>query len=182
MTHEKSNQRKRFWNSEKLIGISAMLISIGTLFVLVYQTRLIREQQYKSVYPHLMFTNIISSANEEFVFSIVNNGVGPAFITNVEVQQNEKLLTNSINGYIRNNEYLPDSISLHTTSMFNGMLFPEKQEVRLVEVKEESFEKGWLKLYEIIYNDSIDFTIEYESIYGEKWSVSRKNNIPVKID
>ena len=44
---------KKRLSSEMLIGLTAMIISLSTLIVFVYQTNLIRKQQYMSVYPHL---------------------------------------------------------------------------------------------------------------------------------
>ena len=37
------------------------------------------------------------------------------------------------------------------------------------------------KFYGLIYNDSLIFIIEYESIYDEKWKLSLDDNKPLKI-
>ncbi len=44
-------------DSDKILSLSAMFISICTLVVFLYQTNLIRKQQYMSVYPHLLLGN-----------------------------------------------------------------------------------------------------------------------------
>jgi len=41
--------KQPFWNNEKLLGISALLVSTMSLIVFVYQTDLLRKQQYMSV-------------------------------------------------------------------------------------------------------------------------------------
>lgn len=45
--------KKRFWNTDKLMSFLAILLSVGTLLVFIYQTNLIRKQQYAAVYPYL---------------------------------------------------------------------------------------------------------------------------------
>ncbi len=58
---------KKFWNADKIISLSAFVVSIATLLALMYQIRLsgkqnelaqrqqelVRKQQYASVLPYL---------------------------------------------------------------------------------------------------------------------------------
>lgn len=41
------------WNLDKTLSLMAFLISLGTFFLLYYQTNLTRKQQYASVFPYL---------------------------------------------------------------------------------------------------------------------------------
>jgi uncharacterized membrane protein len=56
-----NTEMKRLWKSEALISVFAFLISIATIGVLMYQTRLsqeqnqlVRKQQYASILPYLV--------------------------------------------------------------------------------------------------------------------------------
>ena len=64
-------------NTDKILGLSAMLISICTLIVFLYQTNLIKKQQYMSVYPYLTLGNN-GSFTADYEYSLTNNGIGPA--------------------------------------------------------------------------------------------------------
>ena len=41
-------------NTDRVVSLSAMLIGLGSLFIIVYQTALLREQQAASALPYLM--------------------------------------------------------------------------------------------------------------------------------
>jgi hypothetical protein len=41
-------------NTDRLLSLIAMLIGLGSLFIIVYQTALLREQQEASALPYLM--------------------------------------------------------------------------------------------------------------------------------
>lgn len=87
---------KKFWNADKIVSISAMVISLGTLVVISYQTALInnqtemlRKEQRIAVMPYLGFA--ISQPSENRVeLRISNSGLGPAFIKEAKVEYQEK--------------------------------------------------------------------------------------------
>ncbi|MEO0789852.1 MAG: hypothetical protein AAFY36_14380, partial [Bacteroidota bacterium] len=90
---------KPFWTSDRIVSMSAIFISLATLFVFVYQTNLIREQQHLSVYPHLSLGNAYSgSLNYQQVLS--NEGIGPAFIEGIEVRDTSGKEYSSLSDYL----------------------------------------------------------------------------------
>lgn len=74
-------KENKFWNADKIISLTAMLVGVGSLFVIIYQTNLIRTQQYASVMPYLSMGSAYNYGQIEI--QITNNGLGPAFIKDV---------------------------------------------------------------------------------------------------
>ena len=42
------------FDTDRIVSLSAMVVGIGSLFIIVYQTHLIRQAQNASVLPYLM--------------------------------------------------------------------------------------------------------------------------------
>src|SRR6478672_2162589 len=85
MSPEKPIVRRKWFNIELLLGISATLLSLCALVVSIFQTNLAREQnaiareqQQASVWPHIQA--VYSQNNDDFGWTIINNGVGPAIV------------------------------------------------------------------------------------------------------
>lgn len=60
--------------------MTAVLISVGTLLVFLYQTNLVRQQQYMSVLPYLEFQNHDVFSYDNYELILKNKGIGPALI------------------------------------------------------------------------------------------------------
>jgi hypothetical protein len=70
-------------NTDRIVSLSAMAVGIGSLFIIVYQTHLIRESQHASVLPYLMVA--INSNDSGIHVTLSNAGIGPALIEDVRV-------------------------------------------------------------------------------------------------
>lgn len=66
-------------NPEWIVAISAVIISLCALGVSVFQTRIMKEQQAHSVWPHVQIYNSNLNGIE---LTMENKGVGPAIIQN----------------------------------------------------------------------------------------------------
>ena len=75
------NLKPKFWNSDKIVSISAILISLATMAIYLYQTHLIKKQQNASVMPYIRI--MYSFDNDRFEVLVLNEGLGPAFIDEV---------------------------------------------------------------------------------------------------
>jgi hypothetical protein len=175
-------KKKRFWNGEKLLSISAILVSIGTFIVFAYQTNLIRKQQYMSVLPYLQFANY-HNYSPKYKFVLTNKGIGPAIVTSTKISINGKTEEKDLATYLgKNINYLRDSIGFVTSSIYKGMIIAQNESIELVKLDSKNRINNSEKLLRMIHNDSLNFIIEYKSIYGEKWRINIKDFIPVKID
>ncbi|MBI9039317.1 MAG: hypothetical protein JEY97_14370 [Bacteroidales bacterium] len=170
------------WNSEKILSISAILISIGTFVVFAYQTSLMRKEQHMSVYPHLQFTNY-QNYSRYYKYVLTNKGVGPAIVTFSDVYINGKSKGQDLASYLRDIVIKRnDSIYFTSSNISKGLFIAEKESIELVLLSGENSYNNSVKLYEYIHNDSLEFIINYESIYGKKWKISNKIDLPIKIE
>lgn len=167
-----------------------ILISTITLLVFIYQTNLIQQQQYMSVYPHLkLFNENSNSLNYQYVLS--NLGIGPAFITKIEVKDTNDHHYQSVNEYLATKLSINDSIWIHNSDIYEGQLLPANTKVVLygLHSEEECQEMGlnpntqWgaSKLRSILNSEEFSLKITYKSIYGEHWSIEKGKLFPIKL-
>lgn len=88
---DNSRKKRKLLESNRILSLTALFVSVSTLFILVYQTHLsnkmyyLEEQALKtSVLPILEIT---TSANEDVTFQldILNQGIGPARIKSIYI-------------------------------------------------------------------------------------------------
>lgn len=189
--------RKEFWNIEKIVGLTALIVSLLTLIVFVYQTNLLRKQQYMSAYPHLSLMNE-KSGTLQYSFGLSNHGVGPAFIESVKVSASNDMVYDDIIHYVEKTMGKQDSINYVYSNLWVGRLIPANEKINLIQLLDENMIKDWglvttvkttkstldraNKLYQILNDDEIDIEIIYSSVYGEKWRIGNHSNVPKKIE
>jgi hypothetical protein len=79
---------------EYIVSFSAIFISVATLFVYIYQARIMQKQQHTSVLPYVEW--LYSNAENEFIITVENKGIGPAFVREVTMKLNgEEIGSNS---------------------------------------------------------------------------------------
>ena len=182
--------KKPFWNSEKALSLSAILVSLCTLIVFTYQTTLIRKQQYMSVYPHLDLGHYYTlSVNYKYVLS--NSGLGPARILKVEIEDHTGQQYPGIDDYLFAKIPENDTVYFYNSDIYPGRLIKADEELPLIGLlsKEMSAPLGIpeasiymaSRLTELLSKDSISIKIEYESVYEEQWEASNQNAVPVKL-
>ncbi len=172
--------KKKIFNTDKIIALSAIFISLLTLIIFLYQTRVISKQARLSVTPRISFIGGISNQKSSVTFSvgIKNNGLGPAIIDSTAILSNKKYYPLNFKEFTKNHYPTADSITIKSSStVFNkGATVLPNNEVILSEV-EVSRDK--LKDFYALYNLEIeenrfpfDIIIYYSSIYEEKWKVT----------
>lgn len=174
------NLKPKFWNSDKIVSISAILISLATMAIYLYQTHLIKKQQNASVMPYIRI--MYSFDNDRFEVLVLNEGLGPAFIDEVNTYyMGKKYAHHDIPDFFQN-EYLKidSTLSLNYSNISEGMLFTAGKTLWVVSTK-NSKEKAE-KLYDLFLNNKIQMEVSYSSIYGEKWKVRGVVKRPEKID
>ncbi|WP_416866451.1 MAG: hypothetical protein ACMVP2_01640 [Imperialibacter sp.] len=189
--------QRKFWTGDKLLSVAAVLVSLLTLGVFGYQTNLIRQQQYMSVYPHLSFSNKFSGSLQ-YQYVLKNDGIGPAMIDSVlVVGPNGKDYLDLV--YYVDDVIPPeDSIWYLHSNISSGKLIPPNVEIPLIQlVNHELLAKLGIndvatlpqndvqdakQLFSILNHDSLTIQITYKSIYGEKWLIKSGSGSPVKLD
>ena len=76
------------WDTDKIVSLSAMAVGVGSLVIILYQTKLMREQQRASVMPYLMMA--VQSNKDTTYLTLRNAGIGPALLNDVRVRYKGK--------------------------------------------------------------------------------------------
>ncbi len=166
-------------NTDRIIGLSAMLISLLTLLIFIYQTSLMRTQSRLSVKPRLAFSTNINFKDSTATYTsvIINKGLGPAIIESINIVYEgeryaldfERFFENSFKGLEKYGQ-----LDRHAT-MEKGSTLMAKEKVEMYKF---SFSTRYIpeimKILKISEEDEIPFDIEvvYSSIYEEQWRYS----------
>ncbi|MGD1890396.1 MAG: hypothetical protein ACFB15_07350 [Cyclobacteriaceae bacterium] len=176
---------KKFWNSDKIVSTSAIVIGIGSLIVVTYQTNLIRNQteliqreQRTSVMPYLQLGSRIPDGKREEIY-LVNSGLGPALIKEVWVRTEDGDYAMDLDTYILENYPYEGLISVESVEI--GNLLPAGEEYTMIGV-EDSQDSSFVKLGDQLNGGRIIFEVTYESLYGERWLLSSTENIPKSLE
>ncbi len=159
---------KRFWNSEKLMSILAILASMGTLFIIIYQTQLIRKQQHASVLPYLEVWN--SQPNDStYQLTIVNNGIGPAFIEEVNVLYEDSTYNLDHHGFYKAVIQKVDSFKYGYTNLVPETIIPAGRTIQLLTTKDLEGAKTARKWFG---GGKAVMQVTYRSVYDERWRLT----------
>ncbi|MEM1323751.1 MAG: hypothetical protein AAGG75_26050 [Bacteroidota bacterium] len=175
-------------NTDRIIGLSAMLISLLTLIIFIYQTNLMRTQSRLSVTPRIGFSQAESSEDSVIIISetIVNKGLGPAIIESIEIlHKGQRYPLDFVNfldsAFPEIHKYidLESSTQMNTGSTLSA---GESKQLYRISIPVEKIDA--LLAYVQIEEDRLPFAIEvvYSSIYNERWKDnSLRNGHPVPL-
>lgn len=171
---------------EKLFSYLAFIVSVATLCIFFYQTSLMKKQQYASVLPFLSMGN--TEVNKNYSFILVNNGIGPAFIDEINIHYKDTIYRNmDVNGFfeevISKKDTLFSSVGITHSTLRKGMLIPEKEMKHMLQLKRDinNFKEKRKRLRYWL-NNEIKIAIKYSSVYGEQWSIIYpEEETPIKI-
>jgi len=182
-THKKKKNlvtdKVKFWNTDKIVSLSAMAIALFTLVVLVYQSNMLHlqneltvKQQKASVLPYLQFGDGFSS--EEYQIVIENKGLGPAFIKGLYVKKKDSvfMLINFKNYYDEKNSLPIRSYSLQ--GLVPGVvLAPGDKLILLSAGGGNEAIKPVMDFFTPYFSgqSSSVFFIEYKSIFEDSWII-----------
>lgn len=144
--------------------MSAVVVSMATLFVYIYQARIMQSQQYSSVWPYIEWTMTISS--DDIYLSVVNKGVGPAKIGKTSMAFDEEEVTD-IRAMLRkviHDRF--DSLDVFGSVVENRVMAPG-EEIRLFQIHGERLDEieDIMSLF-----SRVQYTICFCSIYDECWT------------
>ncbi|MEM6807557.1 MAG: hypothetical protein AAF696_39530 [Bacteroidota bacterium] len=179
-----------FWTSEKLLSLSALLVSLLTLMVFIYQTTLIRKQQYMAVYPHLKLAHA-ASGSLDYRFQLSNKGIGPAMIHEIVVSDSNGNVYENMGEFLLTRISIKDSIWPYNSDIYEGQLIQAGESIDLfglmsVERTDEyayppNTVEGSKKLRTAFNDGEFQLKIIYESIYGERWEIKWGELSPEKL-
>lgn len=158
--------KKKKLNVALMIAILALVINIITASIYIYQASIMREEQHATVWPHIEW-RISYVQGEGFSISVKNNGVGPALINDTEMMLNGEIVPN-IDSLLR---MAVDSTKIPFISgVVENRVLAAGESMTLIKTKD----RYWAErlFYELTANNEFEYSVYYESIYGQKW-VSR---------
>lgn len=175
--------------TDRLLGVSAMIISVLTLIIFIYQTNIINRQSKLSVKPRLSFSQI-QSVNDSIVTIqqvIINKGLGPAIIKKSKIifenksypldfdefifkeysdveEYGDLIFTSSILEYT--------TISPNETSTIYKFQVPQSKVPKIIE---------YFGLDSLNVDTKWQFYVEYTSMYEDQtWKINSITNKPVE--
>lgn len=178
------------WNSDKMIGLSAMLISLLTFVIFLYQTSIIRKQSRLSVTPRFTLeeeVNIGEDSTFTFRTVLANKGVGPGIVESVKILYNGKVFDGNFYGFIT------DEISkrkgsekvVQTGGVGKAAVLQSNESYVLYKIKGAQSKMGEILKHYRTGDGQVVYNVEviYSSMYEEKWRI-RQNDFdhPVVLD
>lgn len=180
-----SPKKKFTLSSDKLFGLTAMLISLVTLIIFVRQTNIMDKQSRLSALPYLMVEQSTSPKNHKIQFSLVNQGVGPAIIESRKIRVDGKEYNQDFYEFMTQSVPELDTIEpFNWSSIYKGQAIPANGRVVMVAIGEnrKEFEVFLSTLEKLQSNNDFYFEITYASIYGDRWKLSTDSEVPEKLD
>jgi hypothetical protein len=150
-------------SSEMFIAVFAVIISLSTLFVYIYQSNLMKQQQKMSVWPHLTIGPSVSE--DAFTLRMMNQGIGPAIIESAVITHDGNVL-----GGIQDlMTIVPDSLQapFSYSSLWQGQVIMAGEPVDLFRVTGSSGATGYLA--QELGAGRILLEVCYSSVYGDTW-------------
>lgn len=160
---------------EAVIAIAATIVSSCALGITVYQTYIMKQQQHAAVWPRLYLNHswFIGVKEPFYRLNIRNVGVGPAIIRKVHIQYRNKSFQDfaRLATYIASQHGIPDSLgSMYTdyADLLPDMVIPQQEKIQLLLLNQQPYISY---LVEAANKKEISVEVEYESLYGQSWTV-----------
>jgi len=184
--YNQKTPKKKFWNADKIVSLSAMAIALFTLVVLLYQSYILNKQyeltvkqQKAGVLPYLQF--IPYSGASGFSISIKNKGLGPAFIKGLYIKEKDSTFLHH-NLYHFYNERNSDTVySFNAASLIDGLVLSPGEELELFSAGGGSSGLDPIVnfFYDYFNRGQKMFFIEYESVFKDAWITTTSfQNLP----
>jgi hypothetical protein len=186
------------WDTDRIVSLSAMVVGVGSLVIILYQTKLMREQQRASVMPYLMMA-IQSSTNDHRTYLVVRNaGIGPALLGEVRVRYKGKdFAADPYDFFVQQRPDILKTVPMGVDKLIPGRLMPAgewiqtmgsdgEQHIQLLDAMLRLFvvaevPKTWLAGIGADGPDSDKAVvfIPYSSVYGDTWHLRSDSFVPV---
>ena len=185
----------RGWNSDRIVSLTALVVGVGSLFTVVYQTYLTRQAQDASMLPYL---EIALSANPEGVFvTLANTGLGPALIEDVRiVEPDREFVGDPYDYYLEVGQQ--DGEALDVNKVVPGRLMPPGAYIQMLgtgnPVRQPDLYGEFLHLFEVaevprswyeeagaLGGEKAIIQITYASVYGDRWRLRSDAFVPEEL-
>lgn len=182
------------FETDRIVSLSAIVVSVASLFTIVYQTQLTRRAQHASVMPYLYIQLSVSDNGVRLLLS--NSGIGPALIDEVRVRYQGREIVGDPFDFYTGLRLAPTQTS-SVDKVLPGRLIPAGSTIQMIgfgAVDNERMSKEMLRLFEIAevprswYVDAgaantekAIVEITYSSVYGDRWRVRSDRIVPERL-
>lgn len=172
------------WRSDRIVSISAIFISLLTLFTFINQNRLLQKQAALSVLPYLAISSSYNNSDDpSFQLKLVNRGVGPAIIESQEIQYQGKVYQDEFFDFLADQIPGLDTMGNISRASFEfGHVLPSGEDLYLIGVFDNldvvNLVAGTL---EKLDDSGLTYEITFRSIYGERWKITESSDLPVEL-
>lgn len=171
------------WSTDRIVSISAILVSISTLLVIIYQTHLMGEAQRASVMPYLEIS--MSVRGDRQVLRVTNTGIGPAMIREVRILTPDSVFQGGPFVFSKRLINVSEDFDWYSTDLLiPDRLIIASQSLSAFSHSVEGTRGNWISdTFKFPYNPQGWAVIEisYESIYGDRWT-SRSDQLAPTLD
>ena len=184
-------------NTDRIVSLSAMAVGVGSLFIIVYQTQLMREAQHASALPYLAIA--VQSSEDGVYLTLRNVGLGPAIVEDAHVRyQGREIQGDPYEFYVGARG---DSVSgdVSVDNVMPGRLIPAGEAVQMLGVGGAGGAPmlgELLRLFDIAEVPDAWYRgvgtprsgpqkaiieITYSSVYGERWRIRSTRIVPDRL-
>ncbi|HHH50098.1 MAG TPA: hypothetical protein ENK52_03875 [Saprospiraceae bacterium] len=167
-------------SSDKLLAISAIIVSISALFVSAYQVKVLSMQKDAAVWPYIRIE--VSWGPEYYTIKISNQGIGPGIIKNISFDLKDTSFTRI--DYLANYclSQLEDSIVSKTSYSYSNIESNGTALIAGESVKILNFKGDMRKIQNALRDlGEMNLSIEYCSVYNKCW-INKDNEELVEIE
>jgi len=187
---------KMNWDTDRIVAISAMLVGVGSLFIVLYQTELIREQQKAQVLPYLLIA--YNTSDKGSYIALLNVGLGPALIEHIRVRHAGQTFDGDPYAYYASLADAKVSASnVYRDRVLPGMLIPANDTPKnmLGSVEPSQMRPELLRRFQFVavqdapspadgsasQPERAVVEIDYASVYGEHWRIRSDRVTPERL-
>jgi hypothetical protein len=185
----------RGWNSDRIVSLTALVVGVGSLFTVVYQTYLTRQAQDASMLPYLAIA--ISASPTGTYITLANTGLGPALIEDVRVvEPGREFVGDPHDFYLEVGEF--DGDILDVDKIVPGRLIPPGAYIQMLGTGSQAIDgvllDEFLTLFEVaevprswyaqrgeIGTEKAVLEITYASVYGDRWRLRSDAFVPEEL-
>lgn len=173
--------KRRNWSTDRIVSLSAILISFITLVVFIYQTNLMAEQQRMSTMPYLTY-GFSGTGTPEFAVFLSNDGLGPAFIESIQISYQDTVYDMDLPTFLYSGKIADmDSVdNVYHANIFPGQLIPAGKEISIFQVDNSKEDAD--RLLSLLMNLGLKVELIYHSAYQERWRITTDVRVPERLD
>jgi hypothetical protein len=153
------------WSAELIVAVLAVVIGVCTMFVYIYQARIMSKQTHAASWPYLEI--IFSNAPKQFTILVKNKGAGPAIVKKAVVRLDQAIYADSQKNIDSVAFLLTGSRELLSgyTNVNSRVLSPE-EEIAFIEVSDSASVE---LLLQSLRQHEVKLEICYCSVFDECW-------------